>query len=534
MYDIIKKLVSQAIKSKIFDEKSLNRLKNDFCEKYKITSPKNTDLIEAYRELLRRHTIKPNEKFFELIKKRKVRSLSGIASITVITKDYPCPGKCIFCPKEKGMPKSYLSNEPAIMRAILNKFDPFSQTRTRLTSLQKTGHPVSKIEMIIAGGTFSYYPRKYTAEFVKRIYDALNYPKKSRNLISAQKINEIARHRCIGLSIETRPDFINEKEIKYLRELGVTKVELGVQTTYNDVLKFNKRGHDIMASIKAIRLLKDAGFKVNFHIMPGLPHSTIAKDLCMFKELFSNPDFQPDWLKIYPCVVVPGSQLEKIWRNGKYKPYTDKQIISLLVKAKPMIPEYVRITRLYRDIPSNSILAGPKISNLREYVQKEMLKKGLKCRCIRCREIKNMAVDAQNLELRIQRYEASGGLEYFLSFDDVKHDKLCSLLRLRFPSNFFKYAGRTTQRHFLPELNNCAIIRELHTYGLQIPVFRKGESAIQHLGLGRRLLAEAENLAHNAGFRKIAVISGIGARDYYKKFGYKLSKMGYMIKSLDF
>ncbi|MBI5152461.1 tRNA uridine(34) 5-carboxymethylaminomethyl modification radical SAM/GNAT enzyme Elp3 [Candidatus Peregrinibacteria bacterium] len=369
MNNILKKLVSQAInkfaanavKNKIFDEKSLNRLKNDFCKKYKITSPKNTDLIEAYRELIKRRAIKPNEKFFELIKKRKVRSLSGIASITVITKDYPCPGKCIFCPKEKGMPKSYLSNEPAIMRAILNKFDPFGQTRTRLTSLKKTGHPISKIEMIIAGGTFSYYPRKYTTEFVKRIYDALNYPKKSRNLISAQKINETAVHRCIGLSIETRPDFINEKEIKYLRELGVTKVELGVQTTYDDVLKFNKRGHTVATSVKAIQMLKDAGFKVNCHIMPGLPGSSAARDIKMFKELFSNPDFQPDWLKIYPCVVVPGSALENIWRNKKFKPYTDKQMISLLAKIKPIIPEYVRVTRLYRDIPSNSILAGPKI-----------------------------------------------------------------------------------------------------------------------------------------------------------------------------
>ncbi|MBI5152103.1 GNAT family N-acetyltransferase [Candidatus Peregrinibacteria bacterium] len=276
-------------------------------------------------------------------------------------------------------------------------------------------------------------------------------------------------------------------------------------------------------------MLKDAGFKVNCHIMPGLPGSSAARDIKMFKELFSNPNFQPDWLKIYPCVVVPGSALENIWRNKKFKPYTDKQMISLLAKIKPIIPEYVRVTRLYRDIPSNSILAGPKISNLREYVQREMHKNGLKCRCIRCREIKDFIVDPKNLELHIQRYEASDGLEYFLSFDDIKQNKICSLLRLRFPSNFFKKAG--CAKHFLPELNNCAIIRELHTYGLQIPVSERGELAVQHLGLGRKLLTEAESLSRDAGFSHIAVISGVGARDYYKKFGYQL-KSTYMIKKL--
>ncbi len=540
MNNILEKLVRQAIHQKIYTEKELHNFKNAFCGKYRITTPKNIDLIEAYRALVKKRGIKPSKTFFELIIKRRVRSLSGIASITVITKEYPCPGKCVFCPKEKGMPKSYLSNEPAIMRAVLNNFDAFKQVRTRMISLEKTGHPTSKIDMIIAGGTFSFYPKSYRTRFVKAIYDALNYPtrcspqgstgaikncceatpKKSHNLKEAQKINEKARCRCIGLSIETRPDYVTKNEIKYLRELGVTKVELGIQTVYDDVLRKNLRGHSVKTSINAIRMLKDAGFKVNCHIMPGLLGSTPKKDLQTFKELFDNPDFRPDWLKIYPCVVVPGSALARIWKNSKYKSYTDEQMINFLVKVKSLIPEYVRITRLYRDIPANSILAGPKISNLREYVQKEMLKKGLKCSCIRCREIKNTAVDPKNLEMRIKEFEASRGREFFLSFDDKKHDKLCSLLRLRLP-----------YKTILPELCGAAIIRELHTYGLQIPVDEKGERVAQHLGLGKKLLVKAEEISRKHGYKKIAVISGIGAKDYYKKNGYK--EFGtYMVRGL--
>jgi len=520
MNNMLKKFVKQAVEKRIHTEYDLHNFKNSFCEKYKIATPKNIDLIEVYRDLVAERKIKPDENFFELIKKRKVRSLSGIASITVITKDYPCPGKCIFCPKEKEIPKSYLSNEPAIMRAVLNNFDPFKQVKARINGLEKTGHPVSKIDVIIAGGTFSFYPKQYRTKFVKAIYDALNN-KKSRNLKEAQEINEKSQHRCIGLSIETRPDYITEDEIKYLRKLGVTKVELGVQSVYDDVLKKNSRGHSVKESINAIRMLKDAGFKINLHIMPGLIGSSISRDLKMFKELFENPDFRPDWLKIYPCVVVPGSKLAELWRNGKYKPYTDQQMIKLLAKAKTLIPEYVRITRLYRDIPSTSILAGPKISNLREYVNKEMIKNGLKCRCIRCREIKNMIVDPDNLEMRIKEFESSRGREFFLSFDDAKHDKLCSLLRLRLP-----------YKTIFPELRNSAIIRELHTYGIQIPVNKRGERAVQHLGLGQKLLSKAEQIAINYGYRKIAVISGVGVRDYYRKFGYKLSAFGYMIKEL--
>ncbi|HBB02989.1 MAG: histone acetyltransferase, ELP3 family, elongator complex protein 3 [Candidatus Peregrinibacteria bacterium GW2011_GWF2_38_29] len=526
MNDILKTFVKQALKEGISSEKSLSNFKNKFCEKYKISAPKNMGLIKAYKSLIKKREIKSDEAFFRIIRKGKVRSLSGIASITVITKEYPCPGKCVFCPTEKGMPKSYLSNEPAIMRAILNKFDAFNQTRTRLDSLDKAGHSISKIDVIIAGGTFSFYPKSYRTKFVKAVYDALNYPKKSKNLEEAQLINEKSNNRCIGLSIETRPDYVNTDEVKYLRKLGVTKVELGIQTLYDDVLKKNLRGHGVKASIDAIRMLKDAGFKINCHMMPGLMGSDLRRDLKMFKELFDNADFRPDWLKIYPCVVVPGSVLANIWKNGGYKPYTDKQMIDLLVKVKSNLPKYVRITRLYRDIPSTSILAGPKLSNLREYAQKEMARKGLKCRCVRCREIKDEVINPENLEMKVLEFNASKGKEFFLSFDDVKKDKLCSLLRLRFPSSKVKF-----DKNYLPELNGSTIIREVHTYGIQTPVDKKGSGA-QHLGLGRKLIEKAEEIAKNAGYKKIAVISGVGVRDYYKKFGYSLSKAGYMIKAL--
>jgi len=487
--------------------------------KYKLPIPTNIKLLKSYHDIIASNKGKKSPILENILKTRKIRSLSGIAAITVITKPYPCPGKCLYCPQEKDMPKSYLANEPACMRAVLTKFDPYHQTKARLDSLKMTGHATDKIELIVLGGTWSFYPQQYQKWFIKRCFDACN-GKITKSLQLAQKLNEKAQNRIIGLTLETRPDFVNIKEIKKMRELGCTRVELGIQSIYDDILKKNKRGHNVKTIIRAAKMLKDAGMKITFHIMPGLPGSNLIKDEKMFKELFRNPHFQPDQLKIYPCVVLKTAPLYHLWKNKKYKPYSDKQLFNLLVKIKKEIPPYVRIVRIIRDIPSPSIVAGNKMSNLRQLLSN----KRVKCRCIRCREIRNFRPRAGQpwAEKLIRReYDASGGKEIFLSFEDVKNDKILAFLRLRI-----------TNSPTLPILKNCALIRELHTYGQTVPISRKIKNARQHKSLGKKLMAEAEKIAKKEfNFSKMAVIAGIGVREYYKKLGYKLKKT-YMIKSL--
>lgn len=469
--------------------------------------PTKIELLKAYRDLVKEGKIRSSLILENLLKTRKIRTLSGIASITVITKPYPCPGKCLYCPNEINMPKSYLANEPACMRAVLTKFDPYKQVEARINSLQKTGHFTDKIELIILGGTWTAYPQKYQTWFIKRCFDACNR-KNAENLKEAQKINERAKNRIIGLTLETRPDYVTLEEIKRIRWLGCTRVELGVQSIYDDVLKYNKRGHNIVATIVATKLLKDAGLKVTYHMMLNLPMSNLKKDEKMFEELFSNPDFQPDQLKIYPCAVLKTSPLYKLWKQGEYQPYSEKQLINLLTRIKKKIPPYVRIIRIIRDIPSQSIVAGNKTSNLRQVIFDKV---GRVCQCIRCREAREKI--AKKLKLFRQDYLASGGKEIFLSFEDSQRKNIYAFLGLRITDNW-------------------AIVRELHTYGRMVPISAKSKKAAQHKGLGRKLMAEAEKTVRKeTNFKKIAVISGIGVREYYRKLGYRL-KNEYMIKIL--
>jgi len=502
------------IKSGAKTAENLAMVKRKIAKRYKIPCPSNVDLLKTYHELAQKGRIKKSPKIEKLLRTRPVRSLSGIVNISVLTKPYPCPGQCVYCPQQKGAPKSYLKNEPAVMRAILNKYDPYKQVKMRLRALKITGHPTDKIELRIIGGTWSYYPKKYQEWFIKRCFDACNSKNSTGvdSLQSLQKRNEKAKHRIVGLSIETRPDFINEGEIKRLRELGVTMVELGVQSIYNDILKLNKRGHGVKETIKATKLLKDAGFKVLYQMMPNLPGSTLKKDLRMFKEIFSNPDFKPDLLKIYPCALLKNTLLYKWWKEGKYKPYTDQQLINLVKEIKKFIPYYVRIQRITRDIPSHSIVSGPaKISNLRQ-----ILAGKVKCKCIRCREVKGKYAPKEKLYLFRQNYQASEGKEIFLSFENKSRSKLYSLLRLRITSK------------------NTAIIREVHTYGQQLPIDGDSTTVVspQHRGLGKKLIKEAEKIAKKEfGTKKITVISGVGVREYYRQLGYKL-KNTYMTKIL--
>ncbi|OGZ17368.1 MAG: hypothetical protein A2Z78_01945 [Candidatus Nealsonbacteria bacterium RBG_13_36_15] len=520
-----KLLVQELIKNRVKTSADLAKAKRKIAKKYKIFCPSNVELLKAYHKLLKEKRIKRNKKLEESLRIRKVRSLSGIAVISVLTKPYPCPGHCLYCPTQNGIPKSYLDNEPAVMRAVLNKFDPYLQVKTRLKALKLTGHPTNKIELIVIGGTWSYLPKKYQTWFIKRCFDACN-GKTSKNLKLAQNLNEKAKHRIVGITLETRPDFISEKEIKRMRKLGATRVEIGVQNLYDGVLQRNKRGHKIKATIEATKLLKDAGFKVCYHMMPNLPGSNFKKDLIMFKVLFRDSNFQPDLLKIYPCVVLKEAQLYNWWKAKKYKPYSDRQLTNLLKLIKKKIPCYCRIQRLVRDIPSQSIIAGCKISNLRQVILKEAEKEGWKCSCIRCKEVKGEYNLKEKLFLFRKDYDASDGKEIFLSYEEKKREKLYSLLRLRIPSQVF-----TEKRHFIPILQNAAIIREIHTYGQLVP-FKKRGAAPQHRGLGKKLIKEAEKMAKEEfGLSKIAVISGIGVRDYYRKLGYTL-KDEYMVKDL--
>ncbi len=492
------------VKGKVRALSSLDSAKRRIAKKFGIATPSNVNLLKAYHDLVKSKRIKTDRNLEILLIKRRVRSLSGIVNVSVLTKPYPCPGKCIYCPSQKGVPKSYLKKEPAVQRALLNNFDPYLQVETRLKSLKATGHPIDKIELRIIGGTWSFYPRKYQNWFILRCFQACNN-KKSKSLEKVQKINEKAKNRIIGITIETRPDYINKKEIKRLRMLGVTRVELGVQSIYDDILKLNKRDHNISKVIKGIELLKNAGFKVSFQMMPNLYGSSFKKDVEMFKELFTNQDFQPDLLKIYPLALIKESPLYKIYKQKKFKLYNKDKLVKLLVEIKKHIPYYVRIERIIRDIPSEYIIkGGVKTSNLREIVQKKV-----KCKCIRCREIKGDYAK-EKLSLFRQDYDASNSKEIFLSFENKDRTHLHSLLRLRI-------------------LKDSAIIREVHTYGQMVPVSEKGK-AVQHKGLGKKMIKEAEKIAKKEfNKNKMLIISGIGVRPYYRKLGYKL-KDTYMTK----
>ncbi len=523
------------------------------AKKYKISCPSNIELLKAYHELLKNKSIKNNEKAENLLKTRPIRSLSGIVNISVLTKPYPCPGKCLYCPIEKGIPKSYVSGEPAVERAKKLNYDPYLQVQKRIEMLKNEGHPTDKIELRIVGGTWSYYLKKYQTWFVKRCFDACNKTIR-KDLKEAQKSNEKANCRIVGLSVETRPDFINKNEINRLRELGVTMVELGVQNIYDDVLKLNLRGHGVKETIFATKLLKEAGFKVLYQMMPNLPGSSLkvaeansllppraalrrsARDEKMFEELFRNPDFQPDLLKIYPCAILKEAPLYKLYKSGEYKPYTQSQLINLIKAIKKKIPYYVRIQRITRDIPSKSIIAGPaKISNLRQILLEKMKKENWRCRCIRCREIREKYNPKEKIYLFREDYDASEGKEIFLSFENKQRTKLYSLLRLRITSLGRSPSVVTLRVRPTGEAQNTAIVRELHTYGQQLSfIYRFTKSIIspQHKGLGKKLIKEAEKITKKEfKLNKITVISAVGTRGYFRRLGYKLENT-YMVKKI--
>ena len=417
------------------------------------------------------------------------------------------------------MPKSYLSDEPAAARAKQMNFDPRLQIESRLTQLEETGHNTDKIELIVIGGTFSNYPESYKRSFFKDMIDTINGVV-SDDLEQAQVFNESADRRIVGISIETRPDWIDEKEVQLLRELGVTKVQVGVQAFDEAILARIKRGHTLDRVGEATRLLKDAGLKVCYHFMPNLPGSNPDLDRQMAHLMYEDPRFKPDFVKIYPAQVIAGTEMYREWERGEFVPYDDDLLKEVLKDIKKITPPFVRIDRLVRDISKKWVAAGTKATNMRQYIQLEMKAEGWSCQCIRCREVKARDLSASP-EFKDLKIKTLGGTEHLLTFE--ADNKLFSLLRLRLPS------GSTP---LFPELAGAAIIRELHTYGKAVEHTQKDSAVTQHHGLGKQLMASAEAVAKAAGYAKIAVISSIGTRDYYRHLGYAREVL-YMTKVLN-
>ncbi|MEM0475788.1 MAG: tRNA uridine(34) 5-carboxymethylaminomethyl modification radical SAM/GNAT enzyme Elp3, partial [Candidatus Norongarragalinales archaeon] len=448
-----------------------------------------------------------------------MRSASGICAVAIMTKPAPCPGRCTYCPTAPNAPKSYTGEEPAALRAKQNDFDAGKQVTARLAQLEAIGHEPSKCELIVMGGTFAALAPQYQRSFVKNAFDAFN-GKPSKTLKAAQKLNEKARQRVTGLVFETRPDYCDAAQVRRFIELGGTRIEIGVQSLDEAVLRKVKRGHGLKEVTAATKNCKDAFLKVTYHVMPGL-YSTPEGDAAQFEKLFSDERFKPDGLKIYPCLVIPGTQLYDEWRAGRFKPYDTQTAARAIALCKKFVPRYCRIMRVDRDIPVRRIAAGVDKSNLREIAQKELRALGGECECIRCREagfreIHGVKVDFSRPKLNRLDYRASGGREIFLSFDDEDSNSLLAFLRLRFNEDSDERVG----------------VRELRVCGEQVPVGVRRRGALQHENLGAKLLLEAERIAREEfNAKTLFVLSGVGARPYYKKRGYALRGY-YMTKKL--
>lgn len=532
----LENIILEIIKHKPQTKAKFDDARRKVCSGLKTEQVSNRNLLQAYQNLVKKKRVKQDDTLERFMRKADIRTLSGIAVVTSLCKPYNCPGNCIYCPLEAKMPKSYLSSEPAAARALGLAFDPYEQMQKRIDMLRRSGHPTDKIEYIIKGGTWNAYPLKYQYWFILESFRACNNltrRKVKTRFITSQSIEElqelleveqnyndkIAKHKIIGLTLETRPDAVNPTTIYHMRQQGCTRIELGLQAPDNKILKLVDRGHTVQQFRDAMTLLRNAGFKVDLHFMPDLPGTTAKHDVEMYKSLFTDPGFKPDMVKIYPCTVIKSAPLYKWYKAGKYKPYPEKKLFEALMEMKSATPRYCRISRLIRDIPTNDITAGNSITNLREYLAVEMKKRGLKCNCLRCREVGHSTLSPDHLttsppKLFIDEYDTTGGREYFLSFEDKKRQIVYGFLRLRLLAD-----------------KSLSYIRELHTYGQLLDLGTKSKSASQHKGLGKKLVEEAEKIAKKNKFKKVAVISGVGVRGYYRKLGYK--KQGtYMTKSI--
>lgn len=548
-------IISELKKAKL-SKNELSRLKVNLCKKHKVK-----DIPTDIQVLL--HADSKDLKKINIVTK-PTRTISGVSVVAIMSHPFKCPhGECSMCPSKTsdGVPQSYTGKEPATMRGIRNNFDSYLQVFNRLEQYVVLGQNFDKIELIIMGGTFPSFPKEYRDEFVKYAYKAMNdfskmfFSKKRvfnvlkfreffmlpgkvddnnrtreihKKILSMkgtcklsveQKRNETSNIRCVGLTVETRPDYGMLSHGNEMLNLGATRVELGIQSVYEDALERINRGHTVTQSKESIRTLKDLGFKLNFHYMPGLPGVDRKKDLQGMKKLFSDEDFRPDMLKIYPCMVIPGTKLYDEYKKGKFTPITTSEAISLIKEFKKYVPPYVRIMRVQRDIPTFMTEAGVNKTNLRQMIDDA----GHECNCIRCREIGHVfakkKIRPKNIEIKTLEYSASGGKEFFISAEDFKQNILVGFCRLRFPSQALR--KEITK--------DSALIRELHVYGEAEKIGKKGK--VQHAGWGKRLLKTAEDIARKSKKQKMIIISGVGVREYYKKQGYK--KAGpYMVKNL--
>ena len=531
------------------------KVKKEISKKFRLSKiPSDVELLRAYEKKFGK-----DEKYYVLrniLRLKPVRTISGVAVVSVMTSPAECPhGRCMMCPGgvKFNTPQSYIGFEPAAQRGRQHNYNPYLQVISRVKELEEIGHSVDKVEVIVMGGTFPARNTEYRYYFITNVFKALNdFPEKNSEielsvfsdkkhalkLLEKEKLrNERARARCVGLTIETRPDYAMEEHIIEMLQFGATKVEIGVQSVYDEVLETIKRGHTVGDVVRATELLKDSGFKVGYHVMPGLPFKADKnpeKDVEMFRILFKDERFKPDYLKIYPTLVIEGTELYEWYKAGKYQPYSTEEVVEVIAEAKKFLPEYVRVQRVQRDIPIGMAIGLDK-GNIRQLVKQKMKELGYSCRCIRCREIGHRLMELERVgkkldveevlreaQLVVRKYKASGGEEYFISYEVESIDALVGFVRLRFPKN-----------PFIECLKDCALVRELHVYGTALPVGYspdRVEKAVQHRGFGEKLLEQAEEIAKER-YDRIAVISGVGVRPYYRKLGYK-KQFEYMVKDL--
>jgi elongator complex protein 3 len=531
--DILLQIVKEILSLKNASEQNISKIISKYPSINSGTFSKS-QIISLFKKYIREISLSDSNKnrFLSLIKMKKTRTLSGVTPVTVLTKPYPCPGNCIYCPNDPNMPKSYISSEPGAQRAFSNHFDPYLQVFNRLLAYKNIGHSTDKVELIVLGGTWSYYQESYQIWFIKRCFDAMNdFKSRStkyiskvslfkkttwKDLIQVQKKNETAKSRCVGLVLETRPDYVTKKEVIRLRRFGATKIQIGIQSLSNKVLKLNNRGHNVDATAKALTLLRVAGFKIHAHWMPNLLGSTPKDDIEDFKKLFDDKRFKPDELKIYPCSLIQNTKLFDYYNKGKWKPYTEKQILSILTKCILLTPRYCRITRVIRDISSEDIFAGNKKSNLRQIIENDLRKDNKKVVEIRFREIKGELVDSSNLTLKETVYKTSSSTEYFLEYI-TKEDKITAFLRLSLP-NKDNYRNKLS---VIKEIVNSAMIREIHVYGQTLGIGNEEKGKAQHSGLGKKLIQEAIRISKEKKYNKLSVISSVGTREYYRNNGFK-------------
>jgi elongator complex protein 3 len=554
------------------------------------------ELISAYRAFAGEYGLPPFDTgVLERLRRKPVRTSSGVTPVTVLTKPFPCPGECIFCPNDVRMPKSYLSDEPGAQRAEQNSFDPYLQTYTRLVSYHNTGHPTDKIEIIVLGGTWSFYPESYQIWFIKRIFDALHdfgggidrrrevedalllvsqlHPERNtinitldgrdlqqryntvvqsvyheemrrtrdqaaaitqggraRSLVdeyatweeleAVHRHNETAACRSVGLVIETRPDHISPEEVLRIRRLGCTKVQIGFQSLNDTVLRLNKRGHTVAATRRAVKLLRQAGFKIHAHWMPNLYGSSPEADIEDYRRMFADPDFRPDELKVYPCSLIESAELMERYEDGSWRPYTHDELLYVLTACFRLTPEYCRLTRVIRDIPSTDIVVGNQMTNFRQLVEAELDRQGERSPDIRAREVRFRPVDMDNLLLDEVWYDTSTGQEIFLQYITPERD-IAAFLRLALPTDI----------PITAELAGAAIIREVHVYGQSLELGEAASGRAQHLGLGKQLIEYAAAIARERGYTRLAVISAIGTREYYRKRGFEDGPL-YQVRTL--